>query len=65
MKFGFALALVGLPIFSVRGGTDVYLLIGQSNMAGRGRLTETNRGDCRGSAPNNTVNRYSAAVCDG
>lgn len=42
-KIACALALVGLPLFSVRGGTDVYLLIGQSNMAGRGRLTETNR----------------------
>ena len=47
-KIAIALASAGLALFAAWGGTDVYLLIGQSNMAGRGRLNETNAVPCEG-----------------
>ena len=34
------LAVVALPVVSLSAGYDIYLLAGQSNMAGRGRMSE-------------------------
>lgn len=47
-KIVIALGLVGQALFAAWGGTDVYLLIGQSNMAGRGRLVAGEELPCEG-----------------
>ena len=50
VKIAFAASLVTglfarIALFGGEGGMDLYLLIGQSNMAGRGKLTAENRVD--------------------
>ena len=60
--FALLLGLCVCAASAARAATDVYLLIGQSNMAGRGELTPSNRLDLSGVTMLNRSNAWVAAA---